>query len=197
MFLIFDLETTGLPKNYKLDYCNVDNWPHIVQFSWTLCNCGANEEVHDFIIKPNGYTIPDESAMVHGITTEEALNKGYNLKTIIKLFWEDLIRCDYVVAHNLDFDKNVLLANIIRVFSKSDKKINEFNSKTMICTMKKTEEWCQIPPFKYESWKYPKLSELYFKLFNTELEGAHNSKYDVINLSKCFFKLLEMELIKI
>ena len=198
MFLIFDLETTGLPKNYKLDFNHVDNWPHIVQMSWTLVNNDESNTIKDFIIKPKGYTIPTDSAVIHGISTELALSHGYNLKTVIKLFWEDLKRCDYVVAHNLHFDSNVLLANVIRNFKKSEVMIKEFHTKNMICTMKKTEAWCQIPPFKYERWKFPKLSELYHKLFAGEvMEGAHNSKWDVINLSKCFFKLLEMGLIEI
>ena len=31
MYLIFDTETTGLPKNWKAPLTDFDNWPRMVQ----------------------------------------------------------------------------------------------------------------------------------------------------------------------
>ncbi len=39
--------------------------------------------------------------------------------------------------------------------------------------------------------KYPSLAELYQYAFNTNIENAHNSKYDVINLHKILKYLYE------
>jgi len=36
MFLIFDTETTGLPKNFNAPITDVDNWPRCVQIAWQL-----------------------------------------------------------------------------------------------------------------------------------------------------------------
>ena len=36
--LIFDVETTGLPKKRKADIFEFSNWPDIVQISWLIFN---------------------------------------------------------------------------------------------------------------------------------------------------------------
>ena len=38
MFLTFDTETTGLPKNFKADVSDSENWPRLVQLAWQLNN---------------------------------------------------------------------------------------------------------------------------------------------------------------
>ena len=54
-----------------------------------------------------------------------------------------------------------------------------------------TTNYCAIKSkYGYSEFKYPRLSELYNKLFEADMEKAHDSKYDVINLAKCFFKIL-------
>lgn len=36
MYLFFDTETTGLPKEYRARTEDVDNWPRVVQLAWAL-----------------------------------------------------------------------------------------------------------------------------------------------------------------
>jgi hypothetical protein len=36
MFLIFDTETTGLPRDYNAAITDLDNWPRMVQIAWQL-----------------------------------------------------------------------------------------------------------------------------------------------------------------
>ena len=36
MYLIFDTETTGLPKDWKKPYTDTDNWPRAIQIAWQL-----------------------------------------------------------------------------------------------------------------------------------------------------------------
>ena len=36
MFLIFDTETTGLPRDYNAALTDLDNWPRMVQIAWQL-----------------------------------------------------------------------------------------------------------------------------------------------------------------
>ncbi len=36
MYLIFDTETTGLPKNYNAPLTDADNWPRLVQLAQSL-----------------------------------------------------------------------------------------------------------------------------------------------------------------
>ena len=91
MFLTFDTETTGLPKNFKADVSDSDNWPRLVQLAWQLNNEKGELLSNDsLIIKPDGFTIPFNSEKVHGISTEIANKNGIGLKEAVLKFENDL-----------------------------------------------------------------------------------------------------------
>ena len=73
MFLIFDTETTGLPRNYNAPLTDSDNWPRMIQVAWQLHDTYGNLlHSKSIIVKPDGYTIPFNSVQIHGITNERA-----------------------------------------------------------------------------------------------------------------------------
>lgn len=74
MYLFFDTETTGLPKNWKAPVTDLNNWPRLVQLAYD--SNGNKISGGDFIIKPEGFSIPTESSRIHGISTERALRAG-------------------------------------------------------------------------------------------------------------------------
>ena len=41
MYLIFDTETTGLPKKWNAPLTDSDNWPRCVQISWQIHDQGG------------------------------------------------------------------------------------------------------------------------------------------------------------
>jgi len=87
MFLIYDTETTGLPKDYNAPITDSDNWPRMVQISWQLHDeLGKLVEVKNYIIKPEGYEIPYAVVKVHGITTERATKQGVELNMVLNEF---------------------------------------------------------------------------------------------------------------
>jgi DNA polymerase-3 subunit epsilon len=102
-YLFFDTETTGLPTNWKAPAGEA--WPHIVSLSWLLMS-DADTVLSEgnYIVKPEGYTIPEESSRVHGITTETALQQGLPLKTVLGEFLQSCSLAGLLVAHNLSFD---------------------------------------------------------------------------------------------
>ena len=62
MYLIFDTETTGLPKRFNAPITDIDNWPRCIQIAWQLHDAdGSLIEHQDFIIKPEGFEIPFQS----------------------------------------------------------------------------------------------------------------------------------------
>ena len=82
MFLIFDTETTGLPKKWNAPISDTDNWPRCVQIAWQLHDdFGALIEHQDFLIKPEDFNIPFDAEKIHGISTQLAKEKGYSLIT--------------------------------------------------------------------------------------------------------------------
>jgi len=118
---------------------------------------------------------------VHKITTEKALETGVDLLTILKVFSSSVKSCGLMVAHNYSYDYNIMGSELLR----NDLE-NSLKDKEHICTMKASTEFCKIPgPYGY---KWPKLEELYHKLFN-EAFNAHNAFDDLKATARCFWKL--------
>ena len=116
MFLIFDTETTGLPKNYKAPVSDSDNWPRMVQLAWQLHDVdGKLITAKNFIVKPDGFDIPIGVSKVHGITTERALKDGVALDIVLTEFLADLQKTTYTVGHNVEFDINIVGAEFYRL----------------------------------------------------------------------------------
>ena len=87
MYLVFDTETTGLPLNFKAPLTDFNNWPRMVQIAWQIHDIrGELIDVKNYIIKPDGFTIPYNSEKIHGISTELANKKGVPLNEVLSLF---------------------------------------------------------------------------------------------------------------
>ncbi|OGR44525.1 MAG: DNA polymerase III subunit epsilon [Elusimicrobia bacterium GWA2_61_42] len=190
MYLFFDTETTGLPKNWKAPVTDLANWPRMIQLAWLLADAeGKKLAGGEFIIKPEGFTIPEEAARIHGITTERALREGRDLLPVLKEFHEALGRADCVVAHNISFDEKIMGAEFLR-----NGLPDTLPAKTRVCTMHSSTQYCAIPgPY---GLKWPKLEELHRKLFQTGFEAAHNAAADVAATIKCFWELKRLGVIK-
>lgn len=189
MYLFFDTETTGLPKNWKAPVTDLNNWPRMVQIAWIFCNeKGQRIEFDDYIIKPEGFMIPKDASKVHGISTEKAHERGEDLELVLKKFNKLVKHSDYIIAHNISFDEKIIGAEFLRKGIKSD-----FNRKKKICTMKSSTNFCRIPGL--YGYKWPKLSELHIKLFGKDFEEAHDASIDINATEKCFWEMRKRELI--
>jgi len=183
MYLFFDTETTGLPRNWKAPITDLNNWPRMVQLAYLFYDSDGNKiSGGDFIIKPEGFTIPTDASRIHGISTERAIREGESLLTVLQTFQSFVSQAEFLVAHNISFDEKIVGAEFLRIGLQ-----NLLPAKSQICTMKSTTNLCAIPgPYGY---KWPKLSELHYKLFNTGFEEAHNAASDINATAKCFWEL--------
>lgn len=186
MYLFFDTETTGLPRNWKAPVTDLDNWPRLVQIAWVLSDDeGSQIESADFIIKPDGFTIPAAASGVHGISTQKALDEGQDLYTVLSTFNELVSEAKFLVAHNISFDEKIIGAELLRTSIQSD-----FNHKKRICTMLSATDFCQIPG-RY-GFKWPKLTELHMKLFGEGFDEAHDAAVDINATEKCFWEMRKL-----
>jgi DNA polymerase III epsilon subunit-like protein len=179
--IVFDTETTGLPKFSRTPAKFMrDNWPHIVSLSWMVLENDTVVETHSYIVKPKNWVIPDESIAIHGITNEIANKEGVELEHAIDNFMYQ--HYDLMLAHNLDFDENVIVNAIF--WDLNRKNFLEFPHPKR-CSMKLSRDICKIPTL-YNAFKSPKLSELYRFVFgkNPEMDKLHGSLYDVEILVK-------------
>ena len=180
-YLIFDTETTGLPKSWNAPVHKLDNWPRLVQLAWTLFDEKGQDQIkYSKIIKPDGFIIPPEASKVHGITTDKANQDGELLTNVLNEFCQVINRENLtLVALNMAFDEKIIGAEILRMNIKSN-----FFDLPKICTMKSTIDFCNLP-----NKKYPRLEELYYILFKTVFKDAHRADIDVAACAECFFEL--------
>ncbi|NNC70494.1 MAG: DNA polymerase III subunit alpha [Flavobacteriaceae bacterium] len=191
MYLIFDTETTGLPKSWSAPITDTENWPRCVQIAWQLHGkYGELIEYQDFLIKPEGFNIPYDSEQVHGISTELAEQKGELLENVLQLFNEALLKTDYVVGQNVGFDLNIMGCEFFRKGVAT--KLNDLPILDT-CT-ETTAELCKIPGGRGGKFKLPTLTELHEHLFNTPFSEAHNATADVEATTRCFFELVRREI---
>jgi len=190
MYLFFDTETTGLPKNYQQPLDDFSNWPRIVQIAWSLYDSeGNNWENYNYIIKPDGFVIPIESTKIHRISQERAMKEGVSLKKALDHFLTDVKSSAYLVAHNIDFDEKIIGSELLR-----EKLPNYLTNSQKICTMKSSSSFCKIPNNR-GGYKWPNLTELYNCLFKTTFPDAHDAVFDVRACADCFFELKRRKVI--
>ena len=192
MFLIFDTETTGLPLDKNAPLTNFSNWPRMVQLAWQIHDAnGKFVKAENHIIKPEGYIIPINASMVHGISTEHALNVGEDLNHVLDIFTETLKTVKYVVGHNVEFDLNVVGCEYLRT-----KGVNPLEQKLMVdtCT-EKTANFCKLGGGPGRKFKKPKLAEIHQLLFNEGFDMAHNASADVEATARVFLELIRIKVL--
>ena len=188
MFLIFDTETTGLPKKWSAPLTDFDNWPRAIQVAWQVHDkngiCISNQS---FIIHPKGFSIPYDSEKIHGISTQLAKKIGVEIDFVLEKFSEDLNKSDFICGHNLNFDEKILGSEYLRINGQNP--LQDF-PKIDTCT-EETAQICMLKGGRGRKFKLPTLQELYNHLFNEKFESAHNASADVEATALCLFKLLK------
>src|SRR5690554_987691 len=190
MYLIFDTETTGLPRNWNAPITDTDNWPRCVQIAWQLHDeNGKLVENQDYLIKPDGFNIPFDSERIHGISTELAMEQGIPLTEVLEKFNVALSKAKFVVGHNVGFDLNIMGCEFHRKSVET-----ELNSKPLLDTCTEdTAELLKIPGGRGGRFKLPTLTELYQFLFNENFKEAHNATADVEATTRAFLELIRKE----
>jgi DNA polymerase-3 subunit alpha len=189
MYLIFDTETTGLPKSWNAPITDTDNWPRCVQIAWQLHDeLGNVLEHNDFLIKPDNYNIPYDAERIHGISTELAEEQGIPLNQGLVLFNEALAKTTFIVGQNLKFDLNIMGCEFHRLGVEST-----LSALPVLdtCT-EKTAFMCKIPGGRGGKFKLPTLTELHNHLFGTGFGEAHNATADVEATTRCFLELIRL-----
>jgi DNA polymerase III epsilon subunit-like protein len=174
MILVFDTETTG-----KADFnapIEASHQPHIVQIGAQLLDdqYTVRGEIN-LIVKPNGWTIPEEVSRVHGITTEIAETFGFELEHVAEQFGRMVSRSHVLVAHNFSFDSLLIHAEWHRL-AYNDPPFEDDQVK--FCTMHESTDIVRIPG-KYGDYKWPSLQEAHQFAFGEKFEGAHDAMADV------------------
>lgn len=213
--LVFDVETNGLiPKKKRgTTTTPIEEYPHILQLSFAIYDL----ETEEIVTKYDSYINIDDKIEISefitnltGITRDMCKTRGKQIVDVLDDFYQAYKSCDCLVAHNMKFDESMISVEIERnrteILERSPLCFTMFNimHETMnnierYCTMLKGTNVCNIYtsyPNKtgtsiYKKKKFPKLKELYEKLFENEQvpENLHNSMIDVLVCLKCYLKM--------
>jgi DNA polymerase-3 subunit alpha len=187
MYLIFDTETTGIPRNKTAPLTDFDNWPRLVQIAWQLHDGkGRLISAKNLLVKPDGFDIPYKAEQIHGISTKRAMAEGHDLIVVLQSFLEDLAKTNVIVGHNIEFDINIIGAEFLR----KGFIIDDFLSLSKVDTGLVSIDFCKLSGGPGGKYKFPKLNELHEKLFSKGFDDAHDAAYDVAATARCFFGLL-------
>ncbi|WET71842.1 DNA polymerase III subunit alpha [Sphingobacterium sp.] len=190
MYIIFDTETTGLPKRWDAPITDTDNWPRCIQLAWQIHDeMGNLVEHHDFLIKPDGFDIPYDSEKIHGISTALAEEQGVPLQEVLEKFNVALNKAKFVVGQNIGFDLNIMGCEFYRYSVAS----NMANMPVLDTCTEVTAELLKIPGGRGGRFKLPNLTELHSYLFGVPFAEAHNATADVEATTRCFLELVRRE----
>ena len=133
MNFIWDTETSGLfPRGANYKKLEDFNNARLVSICWLITQGDNIVEQAYYVIKPDGFIISDESIAIHGITNEYANENGVNIKDVLTQFSIGLKRCANMVAHNIEFDLNIIKSELHRYGFKES--IEDIKSRHHICT---------------------------------------------------------------
>ena len=219
---VFDTETTGLPDgspngwgSYWSYFMNekYDN-SRIISIAWSAIH-NFNQDHQDqidnsinnvqhYLRYPEGFTEINNSH-IHGIKYEDTINNGLLLNDLLekKGLCVDILKADYIVAHNIGFDYHVLMNELYRLGTEHAKACmlhlsTLYSKKRCICTGEISTEICKMEfnkvssykgNKKAKSFKMPKLSELYVYYYGKEFENQHSADGDVKALLAIMKKL--------
>lgn len=185
--LFYDTEITGLPLFSEPS--EHPGQPHIVQLAACLADLDTQQTIAsmDVIIRPNGWTIPDEVAAVHGITTEHAAAVGIEEKTALDMFMALHSTCGFRVAHNEQFDARIVRIALKRFFDAPGSELPEsdiWKSGQSECTARLSRPICALPKS-----KVPTMAEAYRNFTGKELENSHRAMADVQACMAVYFAI--------
>ena len=185
-YIVLDTETAGLPVRKGWDtYHNPKQFDkyysqcRLVELAYVVYEDDVEILRYENIIIPSNFTI--DNSQFHNITTEIATMKGRDLTEVLNQLSTDIEGCSSIVGHNINFDIHILLAEAHR--TGNNKLVNLITKKKLFCTM-------TYGKVKMETYKSPKLTELYEFLYNKPLDQKHRALSDVMSIVDCYRKLV-------
>jgi len=202
---IFDF---NVPVQYPVVYKtlqSLDKQPYIAQLSFVVLNKQNDIVFHydELIRLPEGVEVEEGATKQNGITAAMCKEKGVDICDALKTFVSWFLKCERVVAHNIEFDRTLIRFEIARNYERLQKempycnvvfqesydriaKIDYFDTMIRgykICGATRTLNNGKTVP------KRPSLKELYSLFFGKTPDPMHNSIVDVLVTMRCYLKL--------
>ncbi|RED96972.1 3'-5' exonuclease [Marinoscillum furvescens] len=179
--LFVDTETSGMPENLQAPPSDTASWPFILQIAWKVYDTsGELLKTENHYIYEEEISIEQQSIAVHGITLDKLKPAGKPRKTVMQLLTADLRKFrPMIIGHFVEFDSKMIQVALHRSGMK-----NIIKAYPHFCTMRATTDYALMT-----NSMYPKLDELYLRLFNEKLTDQHDALADATATAKSYFAL--------
>jgi DNA polymerase III, epsilon subunit and related 3''-5'' exonucleases len=193
--LFYDTETSGLPNWHEPS--EHPSQPHIVQLGAALVDLNTRQTISslDVIVRPDGWTIPDDVAAVHGITTERAAAVGVperDALAMLMALWQGRPR----IGHNESFDARIIsIAQHRFPELYGEAELDGWKGGVAHCTQRLATPILKLPPtakmraagrFHHKS---ASLGEAHEFFMGRPLDGAHSAMADVLGCMAVYFAI--------
>ncbi|KJK22089.1 hypothetical protein UB46_23520 [Burkholderiaceae bacterium 16] len=183
--LFYDTETSGLPQ-WSLP-SEDPSQPHITQIAAELHDedTGTTLAFMDLLIRPDGWTIPEELEALTGITNEKAERFGVPIEKAMPLLLNMWRKAELRIAHNESFDMRMVRIEMMRLMAHDAPIHDEWKTSPAFCTQSKSTKIINLPPTEKmlaagrRTPKSPNLGEAFRHFTGTDLVGAHNAAVDL------------------
>lgn len=208
--LVFDVETNGLFPYQKAVEAPppLETLPYILQLSFVVYDPKSQKIVttaNHYVRVADDIPISEEITTLTGIDRRTVNEKGVSITHALKEFYEAYMNCDCVVAHNIEFDRRMILTEVARNCAHLEETMGLISAKKMFdpdfqlrnrvdnfCTMRYSRGICKIERVNKKGetyYKNPRLVELYEFLFHSIPKNLHDSMVDTYACLQCFVKM--------
>ena len=189
----YDTETTGLPLFREPS--DDPRQPHLVDICILAYDAnGALVDSFEAMVRPDGWVIPNEVAVIHGITTEMAMDMGIPEAEALDGFLAIHERAGLRIAHNINFDDRIMRIALSRYRGKQA--ADDFKQTPGYCTCQTSKNIVKCPPTAKmiaagfgRQYKQPTVAEALLHFTGEELVGGHRARPDTEACARIYFAM--------
>lgn len=179
--MCLDTESNGLPQYGKDNPADGADQPRICGLAVALFGETINDVVEQFdcLIKPDGWTIGEDTTAIHGLTDAVCEAEGVPIASALNVINQMMDRADVIVGHNIAHDLKLLRGEFRRAGLP-----DRYGEVATFCTM-----WSGRKALGLK--KIPNLSEALMAATGAVHEEAHRAKPDMLASAQVYFAVRE------
>ncbi len=175
MYIIVDTEGTGL-MDYKAP-ADAAGQPRMAELSLVFADAELEiQREYTAIIKPDGWTMPPETAEIHGLTQEILEEQGIPVREALDIYLEAITDSRVMAAHNAQHDAKQIRGELRRAGLP-----DQFESAPNLCTMRSLTKTIGLKQEGSNRPKWPSLQEA-CDFFGIERHSAHTGRGDAMDV---------------
>lgn len=187
-YAVIDTETSGLFDFSKP--ADAEGQPRLAHLGMILIDENLVEErTLELLVKPEGWTMPEEASRINGLTMDILAEKGVPIIDALRDYCGTIDEGYVIVAFNAQYDTKIMRGEMRRAGID-----DRFERTPNICVMRALTDICKIPKAKGGGYKFPKLAEACAH-FALAQDAAHRAMGDARSALDLFRELHKMRMV--